>query len=331
MNGDRSAGELQPRGISAKEPMAILSALPERKTTPIDRPTTFTDIGFHANSNMIETEWGNDPTFLRAKAEFEPEVDALLDALEAHTVSREVAIRWLLDKHGEAITAAGIDELTRLYNRTTWAEQIESMLSRDQRSGNPTSVIMVDLDNFKLANDKFGHPKGDAVLKGVADALRHGIIHTDSATVEDQAENAVKPTIRRTDVAARYGGDELIAGLSGATADEAAEIALRIQKATPALIEEEAGPDLPRQTMSIGIAEIRYERESTLSVSDAALLLTKMADAAVYVAKELGKDRIVKAYTKSGSNTIYYLDLSTGVTHIRNAQGKLERLEPGNA
>jgi len=87
-----------------------------------------------------------------------------------------------------AVSSAISDGLTGLYNQTYLKQFLALELKRSSRQRYPTSLLMLDLDNFKQLNDRFGHPTGDAVLRQIA-----GLIRT---------------SIREVDLAARYGGEE---------------------------------------------------------------------------------------------------------------------------
>jgi diguanylate cyclase (GGDEF)-like protein len=90
----------------------------------------------------------------------------------------------------KAAHRADRDSVTDLFNHRSIQEQLGSILSRSKRSGNPFSIVMMDLNNFKFFNDTYGHPVGDDVLRAVARGL--------------------KDACRTSDILGRYGGDEFI-------------------------------------------------------------------------------------------------------------------------
>jgi diguanylate cyclase (GGDEF)-like protein len=156
---------------------------------------------------------------------------------------------------------AAEDPLTGLANQRAFYRDCAMEFSRAQRTGGEVSIVMLDLDDFKAINDAHGHPYGDQVLLGVADALR--------------------TSIRGHDTAARMGGDEF-AFLLPATDDAAAyEVAERARHAV-------AHISLARGTLSCsaGVATA-----SPVDASPADLLA--LADGALYQAKRLGRDRTV--------------------------------------
>ena len=157
---------------------------------------------------------------------------------------------------------AATDELTKLSNRRSFNDRLASALSAAIRHDYPLSMIMADLDHFKVVNDTFGHGEGDKVLKAFADLLRE--------------------TIRAEDVAARWGGEEFIVILPHTPCDAAAALAERIRVA----FEEHSGGDIPVSlSASFGVVQLQ-EGDDT----DA---LIRRADAALYRAKREGRNRVV--------------------------------------
>lgn len=156
-----------------------------------------------------------------------------------------------------------IDPLVQIANRRYFEELAALELSRFHRSGRPASVLLIDVDRFKSINDQHGHEVGDGVLKRVAALLR------------DQA--------RETDLPARYGGDEFAMLLADTGTAHAEQVAGRIRAELEQQVYESA-PDL-RSTLSIGIAE------ATPGVRNLDAWL-RAADAALYRAKEAGRNRV---------------------------------------
>ncbi|MCO8270113.1 diguanylate cyclase [Actinoplanes sp. TRM 88003] len=148
------------------------------------------------------------------------------------------------------------DELTGLPNRRAWNDELPRALENARRDGRPVSVAVLDLDRFKQFNDTYGHPAGDRLLKAAA-AAWHGHLRT-------------------VDTLARYGGEEFVVLLPDATEDETREALNRARAATPL-----------GQTFSAGIAV--WDGAET---SDQ---LIERADAALYQAKNAGRDQIIAA------------------------------------
>lgn len=151
------------------------------------------------------------------------------------------------------------DGLTALLNRATFDERLAAALQ--DRRHQPVSVALVDLDHFKAVNDTHGHQVGDQVLRRSADAMRS--------------------VLRPGDVAARYGGEELVLILPGCAAADAELIAERLRAGIAA-----AGTD-PVVTASIGVASADFGS----SPED----ILAAADEALYRAKRTGRDRVVSA------------------------------------
>jgi len=159
------------------------------------------------------------------------------------------------------------DSLTRLYNHQQFHARFEEEFARAIRYDLSLSCLFIDLDDFKVINDKFGHIIGDVVLKKIGNILRQ--------------------SLRKSDVAARYGGEEFALLLPNTSAEGALIFAERLQIA----IRELAIPQLNghRVTCSIGLAT--YNNNGIYSYDE----LLNAADKAMYQAKNAGKDRIWQA------------------------------------
>ena len=160
---------------------------------------------------------------------------------------------------------ATVDGLTGLLNRAAFMDLAENELRRLRRSRTTATLILADLDHFKAINDQFGHSAGDSALQAFA--------------------RACAGTVRSTDLVGRYGGEEFIVLLPGVTPERAQEIAAdisrRLHRPGPGVI-----PRLP--TVSYGIASV----DTGPGGLDA---VVASADAALYQAKTLGRDRAVLA------------------------------------
>lgn len=163
------------------------------------------------------------------------------------------------------------DPLTGLPNRRHFEEQSARILAAAASAGRAVALLMVDVDHFKRINDTHGHPVGDAVLKAVAgrcnDVLRDG------------------------DLFARFGGEEFIGLLTITTENEAAMIAERLRHAiasTPVML----GDLGIAVSVSIGGATTRTPRPSEEKQLDS---LIERADAALYRAKQAGRNRVIIA------------------------------------
>jgi diguanylate cyclase (GGDEF)-like protein len=161
---------------------------------------------------------------------------------------------------------ARTDQLTGLYNRRHLDVALDVEVERARRDKTPLGVLMLDVDHFKNFNDRFGHPEGDALLRAIADLLRE--------------------QLRPTDTVARYGGEEFTVLLPRSPRGEATRIAERLR----CQLEELSSPRGASTTGSFGLA-IWPDDGATGAELIAA------ADAALYEAKRLGRNRIVLAGT----------------------------------
>ena len=187
----------------------------------------------------------------------------------------------------ELRAVASIDGLTGLPNRRSFDEALMREWHRAVRAHEPVSLLMVDVDHFKLFNDRYGHPAGDACLLGVAKALS-GIVH------------------RPTDLVARYGGEEFVLLLPDTPPVGAHHMARRVLSAIDRLgMRHEASPTAGHLSVSVGVgvgvgfseAEcgadgaptgLRHAQADLRMGPDA---LLRSADQALYAAKALGRAR----------------------------------------
>jgi diguanylate cyclase (GGDEF) domain len=158
----------------------------------------------------------------------------------------------------EARTLSLHDPLTGLANRRYLDISYDNLVARSKRHSQPFSLMLLDIDHFKLYNDTHGHNQGDRILMQVADILRS--------------------SIRCTDLAVRYGGEEFLLLISDSKADATYELAQRIRQQ----VIREIGI-----TISIGISD--YHADDLLET------LIQKADTALYYAKSQGRDRVEMA------------------------------------
>lgn len=156
------------------------------------------------------------------------------------------------------------DPLTQLGNRRLLDEKFEEIFQAQAESGQELSIVMMDIDNFKLLNDTLGHHSGDELLQFTGELLRQ--------------------CLREQDLAVRYGGDEFMLILPSVSPDQARAIAER----TIAMFAQQSRllAVTPKPSMSAGIASLQQHQPA--SAED----LLKMADSALYRAKHSGKARV---------------------------------------
>ena len=168
------------------------------------------------------------------------------------------------------------DELTGLVNRRRFLDALRSEITKGQRLGARLSVVLTDLDDFKLINDSFGHHAGDEVLLAFANLLRaHG---------------------RDVDVAARLGGEEFAILLPETSVEGASVVAERLRHSLSDSRIRIAEKTEVTVTASFGVAEL----EEGQSVDE----LLRAADSALYRAKELGKNRVEGSVERSDSRAV---------------------------
>ena len=152
------------------------------------------------------------------------------------------------------------DPLTGLYNRVKVEETFLYEQKQSVRNADPLSIILMDLDHFKLVNDSYGHHIGDVFLKEVADILRD--------------------TFRSTDVIGRWGGEEFLIVLPKTDLTSAQEIAIKLRDR----MQETKFTDIGTRTSSCGVATL-LENESLVN-------MIQRADSALYLAKDNGRNRV---------------------------------------
>jgi len=181
-----------------------------------------------------------------------------------------IAEQLLKDKDHQA----GTDHLTGIMNRRRFTESLDREMARRQRHAEPLSLIMFDIDHFKRVNDVYGHEIGDLVLREMA--------------------QLVSGVVRRTDILARWGGEEFVILLPGTTGEAATGFAEKLR----AGIESHDFPQVGRATASFGVASLE-EKETDGTT------LIKHADQAMYTAKQDGRNRVVNKWSDYPSCRIW--------------------------
>ena len=158
------------------------------------------------------------------------------------------------------------DGMTGLYNRRFLEQFIDKLAKQALRNETNYSVMMLDIDYFKMINDTYGHDIGDIVIKGLSEVI--------------------SKNIRDSDLAIRYGGEEFVIMLHNSTLEGSLEVAQKIHKEFN-LLKFQAGTEIIQKTISIGVSQFP---------SDAASIwkCIKFADTALYYAKEHGRNQVIK-------------------------------------
>lgn len=175
--------------------------------------------------------------------------------------------------YGRARERAHTDELTGLFNHRYFHERIDEEISRCSRFGDIFSLVFVDLDLFKAYNDIYGHLAGDDMLK--------------------QIGSYIKSSVRSIDMAFRYGGDEFTVILPQASLEDAQKVAERIRKRIEVEMDSKGAP----LTCSFGIASWPTDGVMREEIIHA-------ADAALYNAKQMGRNRICLASEITTAETL---------------------------
>lgn len=167
--------------------------------------------------------------------------------------------------HEEIYRLTIMDGLTQIHNQRYLLDFLERELARSIRHFRPLSLLMIDLDRFKLVNDEHGHLAGDFLLRELAERIRH--------------------SVRREDLFARYGGEEFALVLVETRMDTALEVAEKIRATvcdTPFSFDKKA----IRASVSIGLATTQGEQAMTPTE------LIRVADGHLYAAKRNGRNRV---------------------------------------
>lgn len=189
--------------------------------------------------------------------------------LLAITIAEQISVAIANLKLRETLKNQSIrDPLTGLFNRRYMEESLERELRRADRNRQSLGVIMLDVDHFKRFNDTFGHEAGDLVLREVGQLL--------------------KGTIRGSDIACRYGGEEFILILPDTSVEDVQQKAEQVRIAVKKLNLKYRHQPLDAITVSLGIASFP-QHGTTVEV------ITRIADTALYQAKHQGRDQAVIA------------------------------------
>jgi diguanylate cyclase (GGDEF)-like protein len=199
------------------------------------------------------------------------EPGCLTDAKQklAVTVAEHMALAISNLKLRETLKHESIhDPLTGLFNRRYMQESLKREIARARRQGQPVGVIMIDIDHFKQFNDTYGHEAGDRVLKELASLLQSHI--------------------RSSDIACRYGGEELLLILPDASLVDTQHRAEQLREKVKQLRVRYRHQNLGSITISLGVACCPDQGLTGEAVIQA-------ADRALYRAKKLGRDRVAVA------------------------------------
>jgi len=192
---------------------------------------------------------------------------------------RDIAEQKLMED--KLSTQALTDSLTGLGNRRAFDKDLEREWKRTLREGSQISLLLLDIDNFKAFNDRYGHQAGDDCLRAVADA--------------------VGAAVRDTDIVARYGGEEITIILPSTGSEGAVDAAEKLLSGIRSLriAHEEGGEGECCVTASVGVATADT-RHGGMKMPEALLLA---ADRALYRAKHSGRDRVATMVLPAGEDS----------------------------
>ncbi len=199
------------------------------------------------------------------RTEHEKELYRLKNEELAAALSEVEALRDELEQRNAELAELVVrDSLTALYNRRWFVSRLETELERSRRYGHTLSVVVLDIDHFKIVNDTYGHAAGDRVLVSLSELLTH---HT-----------------RSSDEVARYGGEEFALIMPETALPEAAAVCEKLRSVIESTDWRSLEVDEP-VTVSIGVAQLQDTDSSTG--------LIDRADRRLYLAKERGRNTVV--------------------------------------
>ena len=195
------------------------------------------------------------------------EMEASNQQLEERLNASKQEIHELQENLEAVRTESLTDPLTQLANRKYFDTTLEQAIAESESKNEPLSLMMTDIDNFKIFNDSYGHLTGDQVLKLVA--------------------MSVKQNVKGQDIAARYGGEEFAIILPNTVLRSAIVVADHIRRAvmTKELMKRSTGEHLGRVTISVGVA--------TLHKHETAQQFLERTDSCLYAAKRHGRNRVM--------------------------------------
>ena len=207
---------------------------------------------------LVKTAIGETPFWLMVSAN----TISYQGSMALYCAFQDITARKL--RENALLNQVNHDPLTAIYNRRYFEKNVKTKIDQAHKFSQNFAILMIDADYFKNINDQFGHKTGDKVLIELAHTLER--------------------SLRPDDIVARYGGEEFVVFLNNVTADIAQMVALRLKDAvSSAVVYSENGTPVT-WTVSIGVAPS--------GISDDVGVMIKMADDAMYYAKEQGRNRV---------------------------------------
>ena len=219
----------------------------------------------HQILNSDNQKYNNNPKLIKILLDYKGKEghEKIHKDLLKDLINKYVKLTHELDQKIEEITRlAETDQLTKIYNRVKFEKELKKEINRVERYENKLSLIMFDIDHFKKVNDNYGHDVGDRVLI--------------------EMTNIVNEKIRKTDIFARWGGEEFMILTPNTSLSFAIKLAERIREN----IEQKKIEKVNQITCSFGVT--KYKEKDDFDS------FTKRVDDALYQAKENGRNQVIK-------------------------------------
>jgi len=253
--------------VKNRVPLLIQDLRKEINSLPV-KPIMIGDKQLTRSWLGVPMQIDNDLIGLLAVASYQPNVFDEMDQLLLEQIAQQAVLSIQNARiHEEVSRQAKLDSLTGVFNHNHFIERLYENTESALTTLNPLSLIMLDIDHFKIYNDTYGHVVGDQVLK---------------LTVQ-----AIQSHIKKTDTVGRWGGEEFGVILPNTTISQAKMVTDRIRHTLSELpLFNVEGKTIPKPTISQGIATLP---DHTSDVDE----LVIIADRALYLAKERGRDQVV--------------------------------------